>query len=133
MIYCNLRYEIPKEIPVVFHNGSTYDCHFIIKELANDFQGETECLRENTEKYITFSVPTTKEITKTDKDGNDKIMYVSCKINFIDSCRFMSTTLLNLATNLSEGHHNDRCIDCKYCLDNMTTKNEQLIFRCFRC
>ena len=22
---CNLRYKIPKEIPVVFHNGSTYD------------------------------------------------------------------------------------------------------------
>ena len=27
----NLRYKIPKEIPVVFHNGSTYDYHFIIK------------------------------------------------------------------------------------------------------
>ena len=31
---CNLRYKIPKEIPVVFHNGSTYDYHFLIKELA---------------------------------------------------------------------------------------------------
>ena len=29
---CNLRYKIPKEIPIVFHNGSTYDYHFIIKE-----------------------------------------------------------------------------------------------------
>ena len=28
---CNLNYKIPKEIPVVFHNGSTYDYHFIIK------------------------------------------------------------------------------------------------------
>ena len=28
---CNLRYKTPKEIPVVFHNGSTYDYHFIIK------------------------------------------------------------------------------------------------------
>ena len=28
---CNLRYKVPKEIPVVFHNSSTYDCHFIIK------------------------------------------------------------------------------------------------------
>ena len=24
---CNLRYKIPKEIPVKFHNGSTYDYH----------------------------------------------------------------------------------------------------------
>ena len=31
---CNLRYKIPKEIPVVFHNGSTYDYHFIIKQLV---------------------------------------------------------------------------------------------------
>ena len=31
---CNLRYKIPKEIPVVFHNGSTYGYHFIIKQLA---------------------------------------------------------------------------------------------------
>ena len=31
---CNLRYKIPKEILVIFHNGSKYDCHFIIKELA---------------------------------------------------------------------------------------------------
>ena len=28
---CNLRYKVPKEIPVVFHNSYTYDCHFIIK------------------------------------------------------------------------------------------------------
>ena len=47
---CNLRYKVPKEIPVVFHNGSTYDYHFIIKELAEGFEGEFECLRENTEK-----------------------------------------------------------------------------------
>ena len=31
---CNLRYKIPKELPVVFHNGSSYDYHFIIKELV---------------------------------------------------------------------------------------------------
>ena len=36
---CNLRYKIPKESPVVFHNGSTFDYHFIIKELAEEFEG----------------------------------------------------------------------------------------------
>ena len=35
---CNLRYKTPKEIPIVFHNGSTYDYHFIIKELEKNFQ-----------------------------------------------------------------------------------------------
>ena len=58
-----LRYKI-SEIPVVFHNDSTYEYHFIIKELAEEFEGEFECLSENTDKYITFSVPITKKITK---------------------------------------------------------------------
>ena len=117
----------------MFHNDSTYDYHFIIKELAEEFEGEFECLGENTEKYITFSVPIKKEITKKDNKSNDKIAKTSYKIKFIDSCRFMSTSLSNLVSNLSEGLHNDRCIDCKSCLDYMTIKNEQLIFRCFRC
>ena len=55
---CNLRYKISKEIPVAFHNGSSYDYHFIIKQLAREFIGYFHCLGENTEKYITFSVPT---------------------------------------------------------------------------
>ena len=59
---CNLRYKIPKEISVVFHNGSTYDYHFIIKELVKEFDGNFECSGENTEKYITFSVPIKKKI-----------------------------------------------------------------------
>ena len=45
----NLRYKMPKEIPVVFHKRSTYDYHFIIKELAEEFKGEFECLGESTE------------------------------------------------------------------------------------
>ena len=35
-----------------------------MKELAEEFEGEFKCLGENTEKYITFSVPIKKEITK---------------------------------------------------------------------
>ena len=47
---CNLRYKVPKEIPIVFHNGSTYDYHFIIKELVKEFEGNFECLGENNKK-----------------------------------------------------------------------------------
>ena len=40
-----------------FHDGSGYDFHLIIKELAEEFKGEDiDCLAENTEKYISFSV-----------------------------------------------------------------------------
>ena len=66
---CNLRYNVPKKIPVVFHNGSKYNYDFVIKKLADKFKGELECLGENTEKYITFLVPLKKE----DDNDNDKV------------------------------------------------------------
>ena len=101
--------------------------------MAEEFEGEFECLGENTEKYITFSITIKKEITKKGKNGNDKITKISYKIKFIDSYRFMSTSLSSRVSNLSEGLHNDWRIDCKSCLDYMTTKDEELIFRCFSC
>ena len=55
--YCNLKYRIPKEILIVFHDGSTYDYHFTIKRLAIEIKGKFDCLAENTEKYITFLTP----------------------------------------------------------------------------
>ena len=72
-----------------------------------------------------------KEITKVDKDV--EIMKISYKINFTDSFRFMSSSLSCLVDNLSEGLHSDECTDCKSCLDYMTTKDEQLIFRSSEC
>ena len=54
---CNLNYKIVKEISVLFHNGSVYDYHFIIKYLAREFKSNFECLGENTEKYISFTIP----------------------------------------------------------------------------
>ena len=101
---CNLRYKTPKEILVVFHNGSTYDYHFIIKQLAKEFDSQFECLGENTEKYITFSVPIKKEL-----DNNKTITY---KLKFIDSFRFISTSLSSLVNNLSEIYKKE-CKGCK--------------------
>ena len=46
---CNLRYKTPKETLMIFHNGSKYDYHFIIKELAKELKGDFQCLGENTE------------------------------------------------------------------------------------
>ena len=52
---CNLKFNVSNEFPVAFHDSSNYDYHFIIKELANKFEGKFECLRENTKKYKTLS------------------------------------------------------------------------------
>ena len=80
----NLNYKIVKEIPVLFHNGPVYDYHFIIKYLAREFEGNFECLGENTEKYISFTVPFKKVI-------NDKESKYKRRIS--DSYRFMQDTL----------------------------------------
>ena len=101
---CNLRYKIQWESPVVLHNGSTYDCHFIIKELAKQFEGNMECIGENMEKYITFKVP-----LKTINENGKPIIY---KLKFIDSFRFMATSLSNLTDNLSEVNKKE-CKSCK--------------------
>ena len=90
---CNLEYKIVKEIPVLFHNGSVYDYHFTIKYLAREFKGNFECLGENSETYISFTVPFKKVI-------NDK--EVKYKIRISHSCRFMQDSLSNLVDSLSE-------------------------------
>ena len=123
---CNLRYKIPKNIPVIFHNGSTYDYHFIIRELANGFDGNFECLGENTEKYITFSVPIKKRIENKNID-------ITYKIKFIDSFRFMAASLSKLVDNLTVGIHNDKCNKCESNLCFLNAMNETLTFECVDC
>ena len=39
-IICNLKYNVLRKVPIVFHNGSHYDYHFIIKELVEKFEGK---------------------------------------------------------------------------------------------
>ena len=128
-----MNYKITKNIPIVFHNLSSYDGHFIIKELANESDGELECLAENTEKYISFSVKINKNITKKDEDGNKKIVNTPYRLKSIDSYRFMAASLSELVDNLSNGLHRKKCTDCGLDLEYMIAKDEILIFRCFKC
>ena len=109
---CNLNYKVPQEIPVKIHNGSKYDYHFIIRELAEEFKGQFECLEENTEKYITFSARIKKE--------NDDGKTMTCKIKFIDTCRFMQNKLSDLADNSSEINNKD----CKKCMEIENIRSE---------
>ena len=60
-------------------------------QLAEEFKGQFECLGENTEKYITFSVPIKKE------NNGKTIIY---KIKFVDTCRFMQSKLSDLVNLL---------------------------------
>ena len=85
---CNLYYKVQKEIPIIIHNA-TYGTHFIINQLAIEFKGELNCIGDNMENYITFSVPMKIEVINNNGDKK-KITY---KLKFIDSFRFLSTSL----------------------------------------
>ena len=45
----------------------------------------------------------------------------------------MSSPLSSLADNLSKGIHNNKCIDCKSCLEYIKIKDNQLIFNFQKC
>ena len=93
---CNLKFKIPKFYPVIFHNLSGYDSHLFIKNLGKS-EGKIDCIPCNEEKYISF----TKEIIVdkfTDEEG--KIFEVKRDIRFIDSFKFMATSLDSLVKNL---------------------------------
>ena len=102
---CNLNYKVPKDIPIITHNAS-YDTHFIINQLAEEFKGEHTCIGENMEKYITFSVP----IKKKCDDGKT----IAYKLRFIDSFRFVPTSLPELVDNMPGNFNSKECKSCMY-------------------
>ena len=100
---CNLRYRIPGYIPVVFHNLAGYDAHLFIKELAKH-TSKIGAIAKNTENYISFSVKV--EVDKfIDKAGNEKSKEI--ELRFIDSFKFMSSSLDSLVNNLAKGGHDE--------------------------
>ena len=127
---CNLKYKVPKEITVIIHNA-TYDTHFIINQLAIEFKGELNCIGNNTEKYIIFSVPIKKEL-----NSGKTVTY---KLKFIDSFRFMQTSLSALVDITSEMFKSEKCKSCtkrkkinsECCFVGL--KDERLIYKCKEC
>ena len=120
-IKCSSMYQEELEIPIVFHNGSGYDYHFIIKELSKEVDG-LECIGENSEKYITFKALFNRRC-KDDKE-------VTYKLKFIDSFRFIFDSLQNLVDNLTELN---KCKNCDKECNDYKRKNNVLVYRCNKC
>ena len=105
----NLKHSVPIKVPIVFNNGSNYDYHFIIKELEEKFKKQFICLDGNTEKYIAFTVPIEKAVRRIDKNEKETTKNISYILQFIDSARFMASSLSNLVNHLSEGIRRIKC------------------------
>ena len=99
---CNLMYRIPHYIPVVFHNLSGYDAHLFIRESADSISGGARMgvIAKNKEDYISFSIKVVVD-KYIDKNGVETDKEIELK--FIDSLRFMSSSLDSLTTNLVRG------------------------------
>ena len=97
---CNLQYKIPSYIPIVFQNLSGYDAHLFIRELAASGGSKMEVIAKNKEDYITFSIRVAVD-KYVDKNGVEKSKEI--ELRFIDSFKFMSSSLDSLTTNLVRG------------------------------
>ncbi|CAI6375126.1 unnamed protein product [Macrosiphum euphorbiae] len=83
---CNLKLKTPNFVPCFLHNLSNYDAHFIVTNLANGGDTNRISVIANTEeKYISFS----------------RYINNSFSVRFIDTCRFMASSLAHLAENLT--------------------------------
>ena len=85
---CNLRNRIPSYIQVVFHNLSGYDAHLFIKELGKNSRDMEVIVDVAVDQYV-------------DKEGNEKEKLI--ELRFIDSFKFMSSSLDSLTRNLVSG------------------------------
>ena len=91
-----LQFKKPKFTPVIFHNLSGYDAHLFVKNLGKS-EGNIKCIPNNEEKYISFS----KDIVVgeyVNKKG--KKVEVKHEIRFLDSFKFMASSLESLVGNL---------------------------------
>ena len=101
--YVILTFSKSEEILVVFHDGLNHDYHFIIKQVAKEFEVEFNSLGDNTKKYKTFSVPVTKKVKRVDENGRETIKTISFRLQFIDSARLKGSSLSNVVNNRAEG------------------------------
>ena len=97
---CNLMYRIPSYILAVFHNLSGYNAHLFIKELAKHLRDMMEVIAKNKEDYISFSIKVPVDIY-IDGKGQEKEKLI--ELRFIDSFKFMSSSLDSLIRNLVKG------------------------------
>ena len=95
---CNLNYKVPRSIPIYFHNFSGYDAHLLVKEFGSDSNDIKLIPKE--EKYISFS-----KVLRYDsgqKGQNGKTIYNNVELRFLDSYKFLPSSLNSFAKTLEK-------------------------------
>lgn len=105
---CNILARRTKHFPVLCHNMSKYDLHLFIKNL-NDVDGDIDIIPHNKEVFIS--------VTKNINLGGNH----SFKIRFLDSFRFMPSSLEKLVKTLDE--------DSIFITKEVFKNNHQVLFR----
>ena len=91
-----LKRSVPEKTSKAFHNGSNYDCQFIIKQLEEELE-KNLLVQEKTLKPLHFQYK--KKLLEN----------MSCILKFIDNGRFMTSSLSSLVNNLYKGIHRIKC------------------------
>ena len=115
---CNLMCRKPRILPVIFHNLQGYDAHLFIKELAK-IEGKLDCIPCTEEKYISFSKHI--EVGKY-KHLNGDFYPITFEIRFLDSYKFLQSSLGNLVSNLSLDDFNNTKSEFKKNISLLTRK-----------
>ena len=98
----SLNYKVPKDIPIIIHNTS-YDTHFIINQLAQEFEGKLNCIGENMKKYITFLYQLRKNVLMVKK------LHINLGLLIVlDLCQLHYQNLSGIFNS----------IECKSCIEN---------------
>nr|WP_253308882.1 DNA polymerase [Rickettsia endosymbiont of Ceutorhynchus assimilis] len=94
---CNLNFKTPNFIPIFFHCMSNFDSHLFVKELAQENE-RLDVIPQNKERYISFTKHVLVDKIPLDQSGKQKQVFL--KLRFLDSFRFMASSLDKLSQNL---------------------------------
>ena len=89
--------------------------------------------KKKKKKKKNHSVSIEKEIKKVDKNGNDDIFTILCKIKFIDSAGFQASSLSTIFDNLAKGIHKIRCKVCNCFFQYNNVKDNLIKDKCLSC
>ena len=117
----------------MFHNLSGYDTHLFIKELGRRFnKNDIGVIAGNNEKYFSFNVKISIKLAEVKYKVGTQV-YKNIPLRFIDSCRFMASSLDKLASNLC-GASGIQCEKCKGNIELISISSDYIAFLgCERC